>query len=269
MLIDGTDVRDFGLIPADRAASRSSPFIRDPYAEIPGANTARRLGRGPVSSKPIILRGHIKETSAAALRAALDELKWRLRPGLEHTLRWSDDATREWLVHFTEIVVRGKGLEWISNAVEIEVSVTAADPRGRNPTEQNVNSPGALPRVLTPGAMGDAPMPVIITITGNNAAPIQSLTIEYRDAADVVVHSFDWDGTDLTGSDTLVLDLSKPSVERNGVNDIDSITESPIVLPFDLDPNDGDFLAPSLPDFRITGVGTADVCRLTYRERWW
>ncbi len=273
MIVDGFDLKTIGLVPHRRGASRSSPRFDQQFVQVPGAWKALWLGRGGVAEKVMSLTGHMVGSDVADLRGKLDELKWRLRPGGSHTLRWSDDATREWVVRFSEMIVRGIDPEWIAvagyAAVVVEVACEAEDPRAQNPTEQNVNSAGALPRVLTPTAMGNAPMPVLITITGNGAANITNLTIEYRDSGDTVLSTFTWDGADLTGSDTLTIDTGLAVVERNGTNDIASVTDTSGVLPFDMDPNDGDFVAQTLPDIRVSGTGTADVCRLTYRERYW
>lgn len=268
MIIDGVDLKTKGLEVFRRGDSRSSPTFGDNFVQVPGMSSALWLGSAGVAQKPITLVGYIVATTLAQLRSRVDEIKWRLRPGA-HTLRWSDDATREWLVRTEQVLVRGFDPEWVRTSVNIEITLWAEDPRGRNPTEQNVNSAGALPRVLTPAAIGNAPMPVILTITGNNGSPIPSITVEYRDSADAIIATFAWDGDDLTGSDTLVIDTGRAVVERNSTNDSANVTDSSGALPFDMDPARGDFVTQALPDIRIAGTGTADVCRLTYRERWW
>jgi hypothetical protein len=198
----------------------------------------------------------------------MDKVAWYLRPGTSHTLQWSDDDTREWVVQFSEMTVRGIDPEWVSPAVEVEVAMMAEDPRARNDTETNINSAGALPRTLTPTAIGNAPMPVVITVTGS-ATNITDMTIAYRDSVDATVYSFSWDGDDLTATDTLVIDTGLATVERNGTNDIANVTDASGALPFDMDPEDGDFVAQTFPDIYITGTGTANTCKLTYRERYW
>jgi hypothetical protein len=188
-------------------------------------------------------------------------------------LQWSDDATREWVVNFSEVAIRGIHPEWVAiddstAMVECTISMRAEDPRARAPSATDVNSAGALPRTLTPTAIGNAPMPVVITVTGSTTN-ITNMTIAYRDSADATVYSFSWDGDDLTASDTLVIDTGLATVERNGTNDIASITDANGALPFNMDPSDGDFITPTYPDIHITGTGTANTCKLTYRERWW
>lgn len=269
MIIDGTDLVDIGLVVGTRPGGRSGPSIRDPFAEIPGANQARRLGRGTIGPKTITLTGIVEAATIGALRTNLDKLAWYLRPQDSHTLEWSDDSTREYVVYFSDLIVNDFDPGgWVQPYAKVEVIVKAEDPRGRATSATDVNSAGALPRTLTPTAMGTAPMPVIITVTGSSTN-VTSMTIAYRNSADATVSSFSWDGTDLTASDTLVIDTGLATVERNSVNDVASITDANGALPFDMDPDDGDYLTSSYPDIYITGTGTANTCKITYRERWW
>lgn len=268
MIVDGVNLETAGLIVGDRGESRSSPRFRDPYEGVPAAWQTIRLGRGTTEPKLITLDGAITAGSLSELRDRIDEIMWRLRPQAEHTLRWSDDATREWVVHFEQVRILGVGAEWLQPHVRVSISVRAEDPRARAVAETTDSNPGSLSRFVTVSTIGNAPMPVVITITGSSD-PLTLTRVEYQASGGAVVSKFDYTGPTLNTLDTLVIDTRRQVVERNGVNDIDNIDDPDGGLGFEVDPDDGDFLTQSNPRVRLVGLNTANQFDVTYRERWW
>lgn len=264
MIVDGTDLSTIGVVVQSRSDSLSGVRHRNTYQVASGANQAVYTGRS-VEPKTIAVIATLDASSKAQFQSRLNELRWRLRPDQHHTLRWSDLDTWEWLVRIEENPVRGYTPAWKNAPAEIELLVTAADPRARNRTLRTESGSGTPPLVLTP-TIGTAPMPVLITIVGNNAANLVDPVLEYRDSSDVVIATYGYTGT-LTGSDTLTIDTETYVTELNGSNTIENWDIPPF---FEIDPDDGDFLAPSSPDIRLSATsGDADNFQLDYRERYW
>jgi hypothetical protein len=265
MIIGGTNVADFGLIVESRETSRQAAAVISAIAGAPGAFRRVRIGQDAPEPLLITLTGHLIGTSLADLQTNLDELKYRTRPNTDLTIAWSDQTTREYIGRRESLEPTDIPPGWVNPVVKVRLTILCPDPRARYSSAESESTSGAVPLILTP-AIGTAPMPVIITLKGNNASNLVNPTIQYRDSSDNVVKTFTHTAT-MDGGDTLVIDTENFTVELNDANDIDNFDGDF----FDMDPNDGDYLnQPSgRPDVRLSGTGTADQFKLDFRRRYW
>ncbi len=269
MILDGVNVSTFGVIVDDRSPSRSGPRLHHLLNAIPGAKRRLRIGQQAPNAKLITVTGAITGSSLLDLQQRIDEFKYRLRPDRELALQWSDDQqtpAREWLAWTAELRLEEIRPSWIQKATRFRLELLTPDSRARETTLQSAENNGALPRVIE-SPIGTAPHPLLITITGNTVSDISDPVIDYRDSADAVVKSLAFTGITLTGTDTLVIDTEAFTAESNGVSVGANLSGSY----FDIDPDDGDFVAAATPDVRLsdTGGGTADLFRIQYRRRYW
>ena len=278
MIIDGTDLETIGLIVDDRGRSKSGARAKLAIGQAPFAFRRFIIGRAALLSKRITLRAAVvtdNQLSRAAgrtqLATRLDNLKWRLRPDVDHILRWTDDEAplREWLVQTDVVEQRDFIPGWVTPHQRIDLILTAEDPRARARVVTTRSDPGATPRLVEFPSIGNAPMPAIITIVGNAGANLTTPSLNYRDSANLILTTLTFTGTPLTGTDTLVVNLETFGVTLNGANAVDDITGDF----FEIDPDDGDFLsglAADHPDITLTAVsGTADTFDVAFRERYW
>lgn len=277
MIIDGTDLFDIGLIVDDRGRSKSGARARLAIGQAPFAFRRVIIGRAALLAKSITLRASVvtdndltRAAGRAQLATRLDNLKWRLRPDVDHVLRWTDDEAplREWLVQTDVVEQEDFDVGWVNPHQRIDIRLTAEDPRARARILTTRSDPGATPRLVEFPSIGNAPMPAIITIVGNTVSPLTTPSLNYRDSSDVILTTLTFTGTPLTGTDTLVINLETFGVTLNGGNAIDDIEGDFFVI----DPNDGDFLsllAADHPDITLTGTGTADTFDVAFRERFW
>ena len=281
MIVDGINIfDDLGLLVRDRGNSLQAAGVKLALGQSPFAHRRRLLGRQATDALKVTLRGSIitdngltPTAAKAQLQDRVDRLKWRLRQQDEHTLRWSDITDRFWDVEFQEIQVRGRDPDWIQLAKFIDIRTLAIDPRAQAEVETALDDPGALPRLNEVLPIGTAPQDGLITIVGNAAAPLlTNWDLEYRNAANTVINSFRWTGGSIIDTDTLTINLDTGVVELNGVNAVDDITVTAGSFPFEVDPDDGDFLsavAADQPDLRLSGSGTVDTFEYRYRPRFW
>lgn len=278
MIIDGTDLLTIGLVSANRGRSRSGAKARLAIGQAPFASRRFIIGRQALEQKRITLRGAIVTdfglTPAAAraqLQTRLDDLKWRLRPDVDHILRWTDGQTplREWLVQTDIVETQDFVPGWINPHERIDILLTAEDPRARARVETTRSDAGAAPRLVEFPSIGNAPMPAIITIVGNAGSNLDTPSLNYRDSSNAILATLTFEGAPLTETDTLIINLETFQVTLNGANAIDDIDGDF----FEIDPNDGDFLsgaAADHPDITLTAVaGTADTFDVAFRERYW
>ncbi len=294
MIVDGiTLFDDVGFLVEERGRSLSVGGVRLAQGQSPFAFKRFITGRQATSALPITASGVVTVDNGLTVAAGLtqlqtrmDRLKWRLRQQTPHTVRWTDQEPplRFWDVEFTDLIVRGFAIDWLTPAKRVEIITLAADPRAKDDTETTLDGapspPTSVPIVLDIIPIGDAPQGGLVTIEGNTATPLLSgWSLEYRDEADVVLFSLTWDGQDLESTDIVTIDLESGVVEldpgtgtpANAIDDLAAGSD----LPISVDANDGaddaflDQIAAKVPDLRLTGTGDVDAFTYVYRARYW
>jgi hypothetical protein len=270
MILDGTDVSTFGVIVEDRNPSRSAAATKLVVDGAPGAWRRIHLGDEAPDALEIEVRGHVVAASLAALASRIDELKFRLRPRREIAVRWSDTSDREWFGYRHKLAILDLPPGWVMKGslavVRFQASIICPDPFAHELSQQTLESNGAAPQTVTP-TVGTAPMPVVITLTGNNSANLVNPVLHYRDGSDTDIITLSYGGT-LNGSDVLIINTETFVATLNGSNAGGDISGSY----FDVDPGDGDPYAgsPTYPDIQLTAdSGTADLFRVQYYRRYW
>jgi hypothetical protein len=198
------------------------------------------------------------------MQANLDALKFWTRPDAELTVSFSDISGRQWKGYRTTLQVAGIAPEWLTEGVAFALRILCPVPYAEETSAQTDDTSGAAPLVLTP-TVGTAPMPVVITITGNAGANLVNPVLHYRDGANSDIHTLAYVGTLAGGAPgTLVIDTGAMTAELNGVNVAGDMTG----MYFDINPGDGDLLgSPNGPDVQLTAdSGTADDFQLDWRR---
>jgi hypothetical protein len=198
----------------------------------------------------------------AQMQTNLDALKFWTRPDADLTVSFSDIPGRQWKGYRTTLQVAGIAPEWLTEGVAFALRIMCPVPYAEETSAQSDDTSGATPLVITP-TVGTAPMPVVITITGNAGANLVNPVLSYRDGGNTVIHNLTYVGA-LTGSQTLVIDTGAMTAELNSVNVAGDMTG----VYFDINPGDGDLLgSPNGPDVRLSAdSGTADDFQLDWRR---
>lgn len=269
MIINGTNIRTFEAIVTDRSPSRSAAATKSVLAAAPGAWRRVRLGRDAPDALEINLVGFVvaENQSLVTLQSNIDRLKFELRPQREMTIVWSDDVqtpAREFQGFRTLLKIDDIGPGWVTNGVRFQTKIICPVPFAKETAEQTDTDNGTPPRLITP-TVGTAPMPVIISITGN-ASNLVDPVLEYRDGSNNVLFTLAYVGS-LTAAQTLVINTEAFTAEVNSVNVGGDMSGTF----FDVDPGDGDFLgSPNAPDIRLTATsGIADLFEVKWFRRYW
>ena len=269
MIIDGNDLQSIAVLH-DRGPSRSAATVRQLIAGAPGAWRRVRLGRGAPEPLLITVDGWVignvdsPPGTQAQMQTNLDALKFWTRPDKELTISFSDISGRQWKGSRQSLQVAGIAPEWLTEGVAFALRILCPVPYAEETSAQSDDTSGAAPLVLTP-TVGTAPMPVVITITGNAGANLENPVLHYRNGADADVETLAYAGTLVAGAaGTLVIDTGAMTAELNGVNVAGDMTGTY----FDINPGDGDLLgSPTGPDVQLTAdSGTADDFQLDWRR---
>jgi hypothetical protein len=266
MIIDGTDVSTLGVIAERRPQARSAPSITQVLDAAPGAWRRVRLGKDAPEAKVINVTGAVVGDTLAQLRSRIDQFKWMVRPDTELAVRFSDYTDREWLGYRTSLGIADIDPGWVTNGVKFDLQIICPDPFARELSLQNKQTSGAAPLVLTPD-IATAPMPVIITITGNTGANLVNPVLHYRDKNNTDIITLALADT-LDGTETVVLDTEHFTAVKNGSTNVGGLISGSY---FDVNPKDGDYLgSPAGPDIQLTAdSGTADLFKVEYYRRYW
>lgn len=265
MIIDGTNVIDFGVVVEDRNPSRSAAATSQVLAGSPGAWRRVRLGRDAPEALGIHVIGSVIGDDISDLQDNIDRLKWEMRPDREFALRWSDTSDREWYGYRTTLVVNDIKPGWLTRGVSFNLKIVCPDPFARELSLQDESTSGSAPLTLTM-PNGTAPMPVVITIQGH-ASTLINPVLHYRDGSDTDIITISYAGS-LNVSQTLVIDTEHFTAKVNGSNVGGDISGSY----FDVNPGDGDKYAgsPTYPDIRLTAdSGAATDFQIEYKRRYW
>jgi hypothetical protein len=264
MIIDGFDLKDITGLKT-RSPSRSAAKVKQIIQGAPGAWRRHRLGHDAPEPMLINVAGWVYGSTLSQMQSRLDELKFRVRPDAELVVTWSDVSGREFLGYRESLQIQEIAPDWLTEGVGFQLRILCPMPHGRDTSLQNDTNSGALPRVITP-TVGTAPMPVVITITGNSGNLVNPV-LHYRDGSDTDIYTLAYSGT-LGASDTLVIDTEAMTAVLNGsTNKAGSMSGTY----FDVNPGDGTPYAgsPTYPDIQLTGTGTADLYKVEWRRRYW
>ncbi len=276
MIIDGDNVTDWGVIVEDRNPSRSAASIQHIIQGAPGAWRRNRLGMNAPDPLEIRVVGHVfgalpNGGTLAQLRANIDEFKYRVRPNTELAIRWSDQINdspiRENLGFRQSLIIEDIAPGWMTEGVRFSLNIICPDPFAREATLQSDTDNSALPNVITP-TIGTAPMPVIITLTGNTASPLVDPVLHYRDGSDTDIVTLSLNDT-LDSTETVVIDTEFFTAVKNGSTNVGGLISGSY---FDVDPGDGDKYAgsPTYPDIYLTATsGAVDLFKVEWKRRYW
>lgn len=271
MIIDDMNVATYGVIVGDRSSSRSAATTKQIIQGAPGAWRRVRMGMDAPEALQIAVNGHIIGDTASDLRDNIDQLKYSLRPNKELTIAWSDTDDREWFGYRQSLRITDITPGWVTEGVRFALTLLCPDPFAHELSAQNPSTSGAVGAtglVLTP-LVGTAPMPMIINITGNTAAPLVNPVLHYRDGADADIITLSLTDAGLDSTEDIVINTEFMTALKDGSNVAGNISGTY----FDVDPGDGDKYAdptPTYPDIRLTSdSGSADDFSLEYKRRYW
>lgn len=225
---------------------------------MPNAGKAIFMGKRGLDARTIVVDAAVSGSSRANMYGVLDAIKARVNKGLL-TIVFSDNGGRQ---------IQGYGFvdgseippEWVQLTVPIKFVFVCPDPRWRDVSQTILGS--SNPHTLTP--LGNARMPLVIKITGNNATPATNPTVTYKNSSGATIASFTWTGT-LTGSETLVIDTEFFSVKKNGTNVISTFSGDF----FDANPEDYDFASSAWPTITLgLTAGTHNDFHAEFYRRW-
>jgi len=265
MIINGTDISDFGAIVQNRRSSLAGANIRQQHKGAPGAWRNIRIGRNAPNPLLLTCNGFIEASTHTLLNTAIDEFKWLTDPNSELTVRWSDMTDREWLGYRQSLDIQGFVPDWIQKARRFTLICFCADPRARDQSATSSNTSGTAPLVRTVN-LGTAPHPITITITGDVSNFLVNPVVNYRDSGDVTQESFAIADT-LDDTETYVINTELFTVTKNGA----SATSNFSGTFFDCYPSDGgSSYPPSTCSVQLTAdSGDADLFQVDYRRRYW
>jgi len=269
MIIDGVNVIDMGVVVGDRSPSRSAAVTRQIIEGAPGAWRRNRLGRQAPDALAISVQGAIVGSTLALLRSNIDEFKFAVRPDREMTIRWSDQVgdtpIREWIGYRQVLAINDIIPGWVTEGVRFSLDVLCPDPFAREASLQSDTDNGTLPNVIVP-TVGTAPMPVIITLTGNTGSPLTNPVLHYRDGDDNDVITLSINDA-LDSTETVVIDTEFFTAIKNGSTNIGDLISGSY---FDVNPGDGDYLgSPDAPSIQLTGTGAVDLFQVQWKRRYW
>ena len=261
LIADGVDLSTIGFVlePGSRDLL-SGGHVDHRMAPIPGRAGATHLSlQGQTRAKVFTLNAHVVGTSAANLRARIDEVKFRL----EHRdvqLIFPDDATRYITARMQRAQWSSPGPEWnvVAGADHIRrarLQFVAEDPWFFDVTAQTIGFSTA-----TAMPLGDAISLPVITLIGAVTDPV----ITYKDGGGATIRTMGF--TIVMGADTLVIDCDALTLKLNAgaATDAALLTSGDFI---ELDPRDYTDWLSGDPTLEISPV-PATSATAVYKKAW-
>lgn len=244
LLINGVSAESLGLTVAEAPGWMDMPARDVATAQILGRPGLKALTDPSEGARRISLTGTVIAATAALLRPKVDALKMALLAS-PLTLVFGDNATRQVTAVLTAFTTKSvpQGA-FVQEGLNVEAVLSALDPFAYDLAQTVVAFGDRMP-------LGTGIVRPVITITG--ASTNHATTLFNR--SNVAIASLSLSLVTLVG-DTLIIDMDKKTVKKNGVSVIGSIVAGDF---FEIDPTDqanfggvGPFLATSSGDGPIS-----------------
>lgn len=256
LVVDGFDLSTIGLVVRRGSQGiRGSAPVSYPTRRVPGRPDAIRTATRPnYESRRLTVPASVVGATMTEMHDRLHELKLRLAPGPERTVRFVDDESVEFRARVLQVDGQPTEPDQIQPRTDVAITFEADDPRIYEVAEQSIAISGTAAAV----PLGTAPVSPVIRLDGSFTDPV----LTYRDSAGTVVETLGLSLSKAAGEWVEIDMASKTIVDDLGNSQIASLASGTF---FDLDPADGDYPTSAWPTVEVSsGTGT-----VTYNKAYW
>jgi hypothetical protein len=213
-MIGGYDARAaFGFEPSRVDGLHDAPGATLTLQEVPGRAGALRLASPQVGPRQVTIAGTIQGATKQQARDYRDAMLTVLARE-QVPIRTGDDLTRELRVDVTGVESSPFGPQFLSRAIRLSITATAAEPFWRDVTETVVSSITATPAGCP---CGSAPVGPRLTISGVGSV----VRVTLRDALGAVVTQLQLAG--LMPGVPVVIDCEAQTIRQGGISQIGAL----------------------------------------------
>jgi phage-related protein len=224
LLLNGVDSETLGLTLGEAPGWLDMPTRDVPTAQVAGRQGVKALGEAKEGARRITLIGTARAATSAALRPKIDAIKLALLAN-PLTLVFGDNSARTVTAVLASFTTRSVPAgAFAQEGLGIEAVLSALDPYACDIAVQTI----ALGVNRLP--LGTGVIRPVVTISGVTVNPLVTLF----NTAGVPIASLGITVTNIAG-DTLVIDMDKKTIKKNGVSILGSISSGDF---FTIDPAD-------------------------------